>query len=66
MPDLRASRIGAEYDPERGDPILVFRDSNGVLRTFTNYERAKASFVSGNLKGFGDLLILHAEEESNV
>lgn len=64
MSEIRASHIGAEYDPERGDPLLVVRDEYGVLRPLSNPKRlANASVVSGMLKRVErDVLVLEVQK----
>lgn len=62
MPEIRASRIGGEYDPDGSDPVLVIRDEHGVLRTFTKITRLREGYVRGNLKGYEDVLVLELED----
>src|SRR4051812_16662203 len=47
-------------------PILVYRDPHGVLRTFARMEHSKGAYVSGCLKGYGDMLILETEDASHA
>lgn len=62
MPEIRASRIGGEYDPDAKDPVLVIRDEYGVLRAVVSVTRTRDNFVRGNLRGFDEVLILETEK----
>lgn len=63
MSEIRASRIGAEYDPERSDPVLVARNEWGVLRPVTEYVRTKGALVSGELAGYDDVLVMEPRHD---
>jgi hypothetical protein len=45
---------------------LVYRDPHGVLRTFARMEHSKGTYISGNLKGYGELLILETEDAGHA
>jgi hypothetical protein len=63
MPEIRASQIGSEYDPDRCDPLIVARDEYGVLRPVTRVVRMKGEFVSGSLRGCEEVLVLETEND---
>src|SRR4051812_42123929 len=47
-------------------PLLVYRDPDGVLRAFARMEHSKGTYISGHLKGYGDLLILETEDAGHA
>src|SRR3954471_12573172 len=62
----RATELLQLYLNPNEAPILVYRDPRGVLRAFARMEHSRGTYVSGNLKGYGDLLILEAEEAGHA
>jgi hypothetical protein len=61
MSDIRASHIGAEYEPDHRNPALVIRDEHGVLRPVTKITRLNGGVVRGNLKGYEEVLLLEID-----
>jgi hypothetical protein len=68
MPEIRASAIAIHAEEGNGNPVLVIRDEYGVLRPITRIhsevmrmEQKRDFFVRGNLKGYGNVLVLEVE-----
>jgi hypothetical protein len=63
MPEVRAATLAIYAEEENGNPLLVIRNENGVLRAITKVTRFSGSVVRGNQACYEDILVLEPERD---